>query len=906
MRKLIGTASALLLAIACAESEPKIVPRPEALAVDRDEISFGAIFVGSHYLKRVEVQNLGTDASVSIGVADVPLGFTVSPAAFTLAPMAKTFVEVRFFPVETRPYEGTIEFRAGSTAVEVRVDGLGVPRAIDVEMHLSFGDVKVGEEATLPLTLVSLTDAPLEVAIRNASDRSFTVDRVSLDLAPRGTETILITFAPTSRGGASKTFHLDLCQGCAGTYVEVDGNGVGKELRASPDPVGFDDVALGLIRRQQVTITNVGDFDVAFGSIEAQGDGFAADLEGFPERLAVGESAPVELSFTAPEEGFHTGVFLVDDEDGTRLLGIRLFGSTGGPFLEVTPAALEFGRRVVGMGSAPAQLRIENVLELALIDLVEARIEGADADAFQLDFNGPSAIEPRVDLTVSFDPGRAGELEAELVLRTTFVEQAELRVPLSGSAVAPIACTLRVPEKVRFGAVAASATKRQDLVVVNDGTEPCPLWGFEVAGHDAGAFSFGLPAKDPMVLEAGASLSVPVLVRSGAPMNRLLDASFRFTHSDLEATPTSVPVSAWIVEQIGVTVDRMVLDFEATPIDRATVGELNLTRPAGGTAFPHIALQSDSFRLFPGQAIDVRNFLKVEIVFEPKAEGHHAGELEIRLGTIPEPVIVRLGGEGVAACGDGACEWPTVACEASIDPNQWNRLRITSTIPDITRCGWVQGVSDWPASVQPDWSPCEATLLAPVSGSYSADLVAARADGRADLCTASAQVDPPGYDLWIEVLSTQVMAQGIALLHGAGGDPHLKPSWSDPASSCTFQGFRQTPPRCEWDEEGFHDDPFGSIVLGNWIFMQIAQPTVAAPYFLGLLGAPLQPGSTMTTRIHCGGALAVERTIALSQPHDFRILGALQFRPDGSCEFADDGLGWSSHRTCLEGDPHCP
>ncbi|HWV37182.1 MAG TPA: hypothetical protein VN033_01775 [Vulgatibacter sp.] len=161
---------------------------------------------------------------------------------------------------------------------------------MDLPSNLDFGDVKVGKEAALPLAIESRTDAPLQVVIRQVVD-PYIVDRDLVDLAPRAAAPILVTFAPRVRGEAWMPLALRPCSGCTPTIVQVRGKGVGKELRASPSPAGFDHVALGLTRPQESSITNVGDFDVELAAIEVEGEGFAVDPDGLPDRLAIGEQA---------------------------------------------------------------------------------------------------------------------------------------------------------------------------------------------------------------------------------------------------------------------------------------------------------------------------------------------------------------------------------------------------------------------------------------------------------------------------------------------------------------------------------------------------------------------------------------------------------------------------------------
>jgi len=741
MRNLIGTTLAVIFAVACGSADPKIVARPEPLSVEPAELTYGAIFVGAHYVKRVRVKNLATDVPVTVGTENLPLGFSVSPLTFTLAPQEEITIEVTFRPFEVRPFEGTISFGSvsGRASVALQVNGRGIPQALDVDTHLDFGDVKVGEAATLPLTLSSQTDAPLDVSIRNPIDRAITVDPTFVELAPRTTETIYVTFKPFARGHATKSYLLDFCEGCPPTTIEVEGHGVARTLLSTPSLIGFDDVALGLTRSQRVRISNVGDFDATIASISVMGDGFAFDATDFPDFLAVGESASMEVSFTAPDFGSFGGTLRIDGEGGERLLDAPMVGSTGGPFLASTPASISFGTHVLGRETPVVQVRLENVLEPGEIELVEAWIEGPGAEAFQALFSGPASIQPSVRIPVVFAPIRGGTFEAELVMRTTFAEQPQVRIPITGTALEPVACTLEAPDTVRFGLVDGAAQNRLPLVVKNTGTAPCPMWNFVVAGADTSSMAIGLPAVDPLVLEPGQELRLSVELAKTAPRNRLLQAALLFEHSRIGGSQASVVATAWVVD--GLPVVPGVAWFEPTPVDRASMGRV-IVPQAFGSVHPRVMLPSAAFRLFPGQATEIRTAAdaNVGIVFEPMEEGPYDAELLAYFTAIPEPVIVRLRGEGAAACGSGPCEWPTTTCVASVDPTMWNRVRFETGAPDDASCTWRMT-----SSRGLNWTlprDCAFEEVLPQAGHYWVEAIAVDSNGRADRCRVDLEVSP--------------------------------------------------------------------------------------------------------------------------------------------------------------------
>jgi len=91
----------LLIASASCAEDHQLVETKEGLGVAPAALSFGAVFVGRHEVRRVEVRNLGSREPVRVSVEGVPDGYTVTPASFTVSPTRSTSVEVAFRPTQT-------------------------------------------------------------------------------------------------------------------------------------------------------------------------------------------------------------------------------------------------------------------------------------------------------------------------------------------------------------------------------------------------------------------------------------------------------------------------------------------------------------------------------------------------------------------------------------------------------------------------------------------------------------------------------------------------------------------------------------------------------------------------------------------------------------------------------------
>ena len=108
-----------------------------------------------------------------------------------------------------------IELSAAATAV-----GLSAP-------SLKFGDQKVGTESKAQmLTLTNEGSTPIAFSsINMAGDFSETNRCLSGNIAPGGSCSVEVTFAPTKKGPRTGTLYLNLQGGFSPPHVALSGNG---------------------------------------------------------------------------------------------------------------------------------------------------------------------------------------------------------------------------------------------------------------------------------------------------------------------------------------------------------------------------------------------------------------------------------------------------------------------------------------------------------------------------------------------------------------------------------------------------------------------------------------------------------------------------------------------------------
>lgn len=254
--------------------------------------------------------------------------------------------------------------------------------------------------------------------------------------------------------------------------------------------------------------------------------GSAFSFEEEDLQIPAGGSRSVRVVFRPSERGRAVGLLYlrpcrkcsmrVVELAGTA---VALSGTGGGPLLQASPAALDFGTWFTGRARS-ARLRLENVGEAGPIWVTSLSVEGDPS--FSL---GQPALPLDVSEGAEVDVWFLGEVdgarEGTLVVRTTWPAQPELRVPLYGEAYTPAECELVAePEKVRFGLLGLPVQKRKTVRLRNVGSTCCRfVQALQFSGEHASHFSLADPFIDRVCGTCACSPTV------GLPIARRLSHS---------------------------------------------------------------------------------------------------------------------------------------------------------------------------------------------------------------------------------------------------------------------------------------------------------------------------------------------------------------------------------------------
>lgn len=366
------------------------------LCADRAVIDFGEVFVGDRAEDTVHLESCGTRAIVveAFTVNDQlpPFEAQLPTAPLTLAPGEGFDVPVAFAPVD----EGSHTLSAGTAGlITLDTDAEGQQYQIAligssrrppscelavVPGVVNFGTVAAGRTSTQ--TVVLRNQGELDCQLDDISIRapagSFSVDvgafMAGQTLAPLGTLTVDVTFAPQGAAGAENGF-LDVLSSDPvnpTSSVSLEGNSVEPTpclLEAAPTGLNFGNQALRRTADREIVLTNVGTETCTVKRVELSSgaphfDVIASVFPFIGTPVPVGSSLTVRVTYRPEAEGAHTGNARITYKElgfgnPDVTLDVPLTGQGLSPRLCITPAELDFGTVNAGQ-SADEQVAISN------------------------------------------------------------------------------------------------------------------------------------------------------------------------------------------------------------------------------------------------------------------------------------------------------------------------------------------------------------------------------------------------------------------------------------------------------------------------------------------------------------------------------------------------------------------
>ncbi|HEU4401578.1 MAG TPA: choice-of-anchor D domain-containing protein, partial [Candidatus Polarisedimenticolia bacterium] len=315
---------------------PVVLPSPES-------IDFGDVPESATETRTLTVKNTG-NATLHLLAATFASGSSADfsagpPASSDVAPGDSTTIALSYTPSSIGAASATLVINSTNAASRsVPLSGTGVAPALSVTpAALDFGDVRVGRQALLQVTLRNTGSAGLTIdslALAPAGDPAFAIvtpPALPIALAPGGEQVINVGFSPSAAGPV--TGALVVGSATAGVRsVPLAGNGVVGSLSVTPTALDFGNVNLGASAARSVTLRNTGSVDLNVLSVAlsiASSSAFSVGALG-SSPLPPGGLTTFDVTFAPTSSGPATGAVEIVTDGGLATVTLSGYGVVPG------------------------------------------------------------------------------------------------------------------------------------------------------------------------------------------------------------------------------------------------------------------------------------------------------------------------------------------------------------------------------------------------------------------------------------------------------------------------------------------------------------------------------------------------------------------------------------------------
>ena len=391
---------------------------PGTLTANPSSLNFGTVQVGSSQTLSGTLTNSG-GSSISITQASASgTGFTVSGLTLPLtlsAGQSATFSAV-FRPQTSGTASGSLSIssNASNATLTIPFSGTAVTQGTLAASSstLSFGNVLVGNNQSLPETLTNSGGSSISITQATPSGAGFSISGLSLPLTlAAGKSTMFnVVFAPQSAG--SRTGSIVIASNASNSSLSISTSGAGitpGAVSPSPSTVDFGSVQTGNSKLLSETLTNSGGSNMTVSQATVSGAGFSISGLTLPLTLTPGQSFTFGITFAPQTSGSATGSLVISS--GTTL-SIPLSGTgTVLSQLTVSPATLSFGSVTVGSSKAATATLTASGSSVTVSSITPSTTEFSVSG---LTLPVAIAAGQSVSFTVTFTPQSSGNASASL------------------------------------------------------------------------------------------------------------------------------------------------------------------------------------------------------------------------------------------------------------------------------------------------------------------------------------------------------------------------------------------------------------------------------------------------------------------------------------------------------------
>ncbi len=620
------------------------------LTTNVSSLSFGNVTVNSTATEAITLKSTGTEPVTVNGAGVSGTGYAVSGTTFPVSvnPGSSLTLQVTFDPRTAGTSAGTLTISSNVNPTIVTLNGNGVatpvPSLTTNVSSLSFGNVMVNSTATQAITLKSTGTEPVTVNGAGVSGTGYAVSGSTFPVSvnPGSSLTLQVTFDPRTAGTSAGT--LTISSDANPTTVSLSGTGVATpepHLTASATSLSFGNVTVNSTATEAITLKSTGTAPVTVNGAGVSGRGYAVSGSTFPVSLNPGSSLTLQVTFDPRTAGASAGTLTINSNANPTTVGLSGTGVTAPePQLTLSAASLSFGNVTVNSTATEA-------ITLKSTGTAPVTVNGAGVSGRGYAVSGstfPVSLNPGSSLTlqVTFDPRTAGASAGTLTINSN---ANPTTVGLSGTGVATPEPQLTLSAaSLSFGNVTVNSTATEALTLKSTGTAPVTVNGAGISGRGYAVSGTTFPVS----VNPGSSLTLQVTFdprTAGTSAGTLtISSNVNPTTVSLSGTGVTAPAPLLTTNVSSLSFGNVTVNSTATEtVTLTSTGTAPVRVNGAGISGRGYAVSGSTFpvSLNPGAS------LTLQVTFDPRTTGAHAGTLTISSNA--NPTAVSLSGTGVTA-----------------------------------------------------------------------------------------------------------------------------------------------------------------------------------------------------------------------------------------------------------------
>jgi len=242
---------------------------------------------------------------------------------------------------------GAVALRQGANYYDVTVDGIRIqatwlqPNFSVTPTSLDYSNLSVGSVHTDSVTVTNTGSVPLNITSVASDNPEFTVLPISALIPASSSANFYVTFSPISAGLKTRNIVFHHNGSTIMDTVTVSGTGLAPIFSVSPASLDFNNLFVGSIYQDTVTVTNTGNQTLNLTSVTSDNSEFTVSPSS--GTIQATESEDFYITFSPTSTGFKTGNIVFSHDAQSVTDTVKVQGTGIAPGFSVTPTELNFG-----------------------------------------------------------------------------------------------------------------------------------------------------------------------------------------------------------------------------------------------------------------------------------------------------------------------------------------------------------------------------------------------------------------------------------------------------------------------------------------------------------------------------------------------------------------------------------